>query len=65
MLRGRRRAARPTQLRSTRRARGAAIVEFAIVAPLLFLLLFGIVELGTAFNDYQSVRQGHDRVRDL
>jgi hypothetical protein len=38
-----------------------AIVEFALVAPLLFLLLFGIIEFGFVFNDYQSVRQG---VRD-
>jgi Flp pilus assembly protein TadG len=43
------------------RSRGAALVEFALVAPLLFLLLFGIVEFGFVFNDYQSVRQG---VRD-
>jgi hypothetical protein len=60
MLRGRRRPAEPpTHLRA--RSRGAVVVEFALVAPLLFLLLFGIVELGSAFNDYQSVRQG---VRD-
>ena len=42
-------------------SRGAAVVEFALVAPLLILLLFGIVEFGFVFNDYQSVRQG---VRD-
>lgn len=40
------------------RERGAALVEFAIVVPLLFALLFGIIEFGTAFNDYQSIRQG-------
>ena len=38
--------------------RGAALVEFAIVMPLLFLILFGIIEFGIAFNDYQSIRQG-------
>jgi hypothetical protein len=43
------------------RSRGAVIVEFALVAPLLFLILFGIIEFGFVFNDYQSVRQG---VRD-
>ena len=28
---------------------GQALVEFALVAPLLFLILFGIVQFGTAF----------------
>ena len=40
---------------------GAALVEFALVMPLLFLLLFGIVEFGINMNDYQAIRQG---VRD-
>jgi Flp pilus assembly protein TadG len=40
---------------------GAALVEFALVMPLLFLLLFGIVEFGINMNDYQALRQG---VRD-
>ena len=26
--------------------------------PILFLILFGIIEFGIAFNDYQSIRQG-------
>jgi Flp pilus assembly protein TadG len=38
--------------------RGAALVEFAIIMPLLFLLLFGVIEFAIAFNDYQSIRQG-------
>jgi Flp pilus assembly protein TadG len=29
-----------------RRRRGAAVVEFAIVAPLFFLLIFGMIEYG-------------------
>ena len=29
-----------------KRRRGASVVEFAIVAPLLFLLMFGIIEFG-------------------
>lgn len=29
---------------------GVALVEFAFVAPLLFLLLFGMLEMGKAFN---------------
>lgn len=35
-----------------------ALVEFAIVLPLVCLLLFGIIEFGKGFNDYQSLRQG-------
>lgn len=47
--------------RRDRREEGAALVEFALVAPLLVLLLFGLIEFGMALNDYQSIRQG---VRD-
>ena len=42
-------AARPRRLlsgRGRRKHRGAAVVEFAIIAPLFFLLIFGIVEFG-------------------
>ena len=38
------RPARPTR----RRRRGQAMVEFALVAPLFFLLLFSIIEFGRA-----------------
>lgn len=38
----------------TRRERAAAIVEFAVVLPLLLTMLFGIIEYGWAF----MVRQG-------
>lgn len=48
-------------LRGRRGEDGAALVEFAIVLPVLVLLLFGIVEFGIALNDYQSIRHG---VRD-
>lgn len=34
------------------------MVEFALVAPVLFLVLFGIIEFGMGINDYQSIRQG-------
>lgn len=37
---------------------GAALVEFALVAPVLVLVLFGLVEFGMALNDYQSIRNG-------
>jgi hypothetical protein len=41
--------------------RGASLTEFALVLPILALMLFGIIDFGVAFNDYQSIRQG---VRD-
>lgn len=34
---------------------GAAVVEFAILAPLLVMLLFGIVSAGLAFNNSLSL----------
>ncbi|HUP73474.1 MAG TPA: TadE family protein [Acidimicrobiales bacterium] len=40
------------------RQRGAALIEFAIIAPLLFALIFGVIDFGFAFNDYIQVRQG-------
>jgi Flp pilus assembly protein TadG len=39
---------RPSPPRRSRRHRGVAAVEFAIVAPLFFLLVIGIVEIGRA-----------------
>lgn len=33
------------------RESGTALVEFALVAPLLFLVLFGIIEFGLVFKD--------------
>jgi Flp pilus assembly protein TadG len=35
---------------------GASAVEFAIIAPLLFMLLFGIIGFGLAFLQVQSIR---------
>ena len=37
--------------------RGATIVEFAIVMPLLLLLMIGIMEVGVAFYDYLSIER--------
>jgi hypothetical protein len=37
--------------------RGAAAVEFALVAPILFLILFGIIDYGLWFADSIAVRQ--------
>ncbi len=36
--------------RSLRHQRGAAAVEFAIIAPLLFMLIFGITEFGRVWS---------------
>lgn len=38
--------------------RGASLVEFALVAPLLFLLIFGIIEFGWGFSQYLDTRHG-------
>jgi Flp pilus assembly protein TadG len=47
--------------RRLRREEGASLVEFALIAPILFLLLFGLIDFGFIYNDFLSVRQG---VRD-
>ena len=41
-----------------RRDDGAAAVEFALILPLLMLVLFGIIAYGMWFNTSISVRQG-------
>jgi Flp pilus assembly protein TadG len=43
--------------RLARSERGTAVVEFALVAPLLFLLVFGIIEFGRVLNAYNQVTQ--------
>ena len=51
----------PTRLRvpdGRDKAAGAALLEFAIIMPLLFLLLFGIIEAAWAFNQQLEVRHG-------
>ncbi len=40
----------------TRRARAAAVVEFAVVLPLLLTILFGIIEYGWVFMVRQSLQ---------
>jgi Flp pilus assembly protein TadG len=37
------------------RKRGLAVVEMALVLPLLFLLLFGLIEYGWLFFKYQQI----------
>jgi len=36
--------------------RGAVAVEFALIAPLLFMLVFAIIEFGICFLKVQSIR---------
>lgn len=49
-----RRIARP-RLRSD--AKGATLVEFALVAPVLLLFIFGIIESARAIWTYQSLQE--------
>jgi Flp pilus assembly protein TadG len=44
-----------TGQRKAAEQRGAALLEFALVAPILILLVFGIVEYGMFFKDYLTV----------
>lgn len=50
-----------SQARRRRRAgddRGAVLVEFALAAPLLFLLIFATIDFGWAFGQHLDVRHG-------
>ena len=53
--------ARLRRRRSRRPDTGASAVEFALLAPVLFLILFGIIDYGIWFADAISLRQA---VRD-
>jgi Flp pilus assembly protein TadG len=41
-----------------RRRRGAALVEFALVLPVLMLLLLGVIELGLIVNTWMMLMNG-------
>jgi Flp pilus assembly protein TadG len=43
-------------MRNLRGQRGASAVEFALIAPLLFMLIFGIIGFGIAFMQLQTIR---------
>ncbi len=45
-------------MRSRLDQRGATLVEFAIILPLLVLLVFGIIEASWAFAQHNDVRHG-------
>lgn len=49
------RRAAPALVRALRDERGAAMLEFAIVAPLLVTLVFGTVDVGRYFFLYHAV----------
>jgi hypothetical protein len=52
------RASEGSEARRGRGDGGAVIVEFAIVAPLLLLLVFGVIEFGNAYVQLLDVRHG-------
>jgi TadE-like protein len=57
-MRPNRRRAERTVRERRRPERGAALVEFALIAPILFAIVFGIVDFGVAYNDWIALRQG-------
>src|SRR5262249_18182576 len=42
--------------RTLRSQRGASAVEFALIAPVLFMLIFGIIGFGIALMQLQTIR---------
>ncbi len=48
---------RSTWVRRTRGDRGATLVEFGLIGPLLFLLVMGIIDFGMIINNQSSLRQ--------
>lgn len=51
-------AIRPIRQEHGRRERGASAVEFALVVPMLFLVLFGIMDFGLQFLNLNSIHNG-------
>ena len=43
-------------MKPLRGQRGATAVEFAIIAPVLFMIIFGIIGFGIAFMQLQTIR---------
>ena len=44
-------------MRRVWRQRGQTMAEFAIVLPLLLLLVLGIIQLGVVFNNYMTLTE--------
>ncbi|MDP1808005.1 MAG: pilus assembly protein [Actinomycetota bacterium] len=42
-------------MRNLKRQEGASTVEFALIAPILIMLIFAIFEFGLAFNSYLAI----------
>jgi len=56
----------PAPKRTLRSEAGSAIVEFALILPLLVMLVFGIAEFGRAFNaNIQLTHATREGVREL
>jgi Flp pilus assembly protein TadG len=54
-----------TRNQQTERQRGAAMVEMAIVLPLLLLLVFGIIEFGRLYNSQVTLTHAaREGIRD-
>lgn len=49
---------REARLQKLRDERGANLLEFALVVPVLMLIVFGIIEFGVAYNNSLSLRAG-------
>jgi Flp pilus assembly protein TadG len=43
------------RMRSTAGERGAAAIEFALILPILVILVFGVIEFGRVFNAQISI----------
>jgi Flp pilus assembly protein TadG len=43
------------RVRALRSEQGQTAVEFALIAPLLIVLLLGVVQFGIAFNNYLTI----------
>ena len=46
------------------RQKGSVVVEFAIVLPILVIVLLGIMEVGSIARDYQACRTQLEKARD-
>jgi Flp pilus assembly protein TadG len=47
-----------TKLRLNRNEQGQTMTEFALVLPVLALLLFGVMQFGILFNNYVTLTDG-------